>query len=224
MFVVDNPTIVFCGRDMTRNFLRCEYSRRIMFCVFFFFLMIRRPPRSTQGVSSAASDVYKRQQLQVKMEILDLSGQKEKRVKNTLGEGRPPSNNALTRPYSLPWPWSSRMCPLLMATPLPKRPWGAAKMAASQWWKQEPSASLGAKTGRSSDAPFSTTTNIPCTPVSYTHLTLPTILLVQISVVAVSLKKKKKHKTQFFLNIHNVKNSQSYHVHKKLWQGCLLRT
>eukprot|EP00831_Metopus_contortus_P066392 TRINITY_DN59240_c0_g1_i1.p2 TRINITY_DN59240_c0_g1~~TRINITY_DN59240_c0_g1_i1.p2 ORF type:complete len:217 (-),score=32.62 TRINITY_DN59240_c0_g1_i1:92-742(-) len=28
-------------------------------------------------------------------------------------------------------------------------------------------------------------------PVSYTHLTLPTILLVQISVVAVSLKKKK---------------------------------
>eukprot|EP00831_Metopus_contortus_P013214 TRINITY_DN15344_c0_g1_i1.p1 TRINITY_DN15344_c0_g1~~TRINITY_DN15344_c0_g1_i1.p1 ORF type:complete len:101 (+),score=32.05 TRINITY_DN15344_c0_g1_i1:103-405(+) len=33
-------------------------------------------------------------------------------------------------------------------------------------------------------------------PVSYTHLTLPTILLVQISVVAVSLKKKKRIKTQ----------------------------
>eukprot|EP00831_Metopus_contortus_P080339 TRINITY_DN8202_c0_g1_i2.p1 TRINITY_DN8202_c0_g1~~TRINITY_DN8202_c0_g1_i2.p1 ORF type:complete len:150 (-),score=9.75 TRINITY_DN8202_c0_g1_i2:49-498(-) len=30
-------------------------------------------------------------------------------------------------------------------------------------------------------------------PVSYTHLTLPTILLVQISVVAVSLKKKKQY-------------------------------
>eukprot|EP00831_Metopus_contortus_P063244 TRINITY_DN5566_c0_g2_i1.p1 TRINITY_DN5566_c0_g2~~TRINITY_DN5566_c0_g2_i1.p1 ORF type:complete len:266 (-),score=54.49 TRINITY_DN5566_c0_g2_i1:23-820(-) len=30
-------------------------------------------------------------------------------------------------------------------------------------------------------------------PVSYTHLTLPTILLVQISVVAVSLKKKKQN-------------------------------
>eukprot|EP00831_Metopus_contortus_P076451 TRINITY_DN70587_c0_g1_i1.p2 TRINITY_DN70587_c0_g1~~TRINITY_DN70587_c0_g1_i1.p2 ORF type:complete len:149 (-),score=22.51 TRINITY_DN70587_c0_g1_i1:68-514(-) len=29
-------------------------------------------------------------------------------------------------------------------------------------------------------------------PVSYTHLTLPTILLVQISVVAVSLKKNQK--------------------------------
>ncbi len=31
--------------------------------VFFFFLMIRRPPGSTQGRSSAASDVYKRQVL-----------------------------------------------------------------------------------------------------------------------------------------------------------------
>ena len=30
--------------------------------VFFFFLMIRRPPRSTLDRSSAASDVYKRQQ------------------------------------------------------------------------------------------------------------------------------------------------------------------
>ena len=29
--------------------------------MFVFFLMIRRPPRSTQGRSSAASDVYKRQ-------------------------------------------------------------------------------------------------------------------------------------------------------------------
>src|SRR5450756_3226061 len=34
-----------------------------VFCLFrfFFFLMIRRPPRSTQSRSSAASDVYKRQ-------------------------------------------------------------------------------------------------------------------------------------------------------------------
>eukprot|EP00831_Metopus_contortus_P014626 TRINITY_DN16057_c0_g1_i2.p1 TRINITY_DN16057_c0_g1~~TRINITY_DN16057_c0_g1_i2.p1 ORF type:complete len:187 (-),score=45.70 TRINITY_DN16057_c0_g1_i2:264-824(-) len=31
------------------------------FYIVFFLLMIRRPPRSTQGVSSAASDVYKRQ-------------------------------------------------------------------------------------------------------------------------------------------------------------------
>src|SRR5450756_1366489 len=29
--------------------------------LFFFFLMIRRPPRATQSRSSAASDVYKRQ-------------------------------------------------------------------------------------------------------------------------------------------------------------------
>eukprot|EP00831_Metopus_contortus_P017290 TRINITY_DN17283_c0_g1_i3.p1 TRINITY_DN17283_c0_g1~~TRINITY_DN17283_c0_g1_i3.p1 ORF type:complete len:139 (-),score=30.98 TRINITY_DN17283_c0_g1_i3:102-518(-) len=38
------------GRMSTANYI-----------LFFFFLMIRRPPRSTQGVSSAASDVYKRQ-------------------------------------------------------------------------------------------------------------------------------------------------------------------
>src|SRR5450756_1396391 len=33
----------------------------ITFSLFFFFLRIRRPPRSTQSRSSAASDVYKRQ-------------------------------------------------------------------------------------------------------------------------------------------------------------------
>eukprot|EP00825_Cyclidium_porcatum_P005559 TRINITY_DN12713_c0_g1_i2.p1 TRINITY_DN12713_c0_g1~~TRINITY_DN12713_c0_g1_i2.p1 ORF type:complete len:133 (-),score=28.99 TRINITY_DN12713_c0_g1_i2:31-429(-) len=38
--------------------------------------------------------------------------------------------------------------------------------------------------------------------VSYTHLTLPTICSVQISVVAVSLKKKKKENT--------IKNKNSY--------------
>ena len=32
-----------------------------MLVVFFFFLKVRRPPRSTLGRSSAASDVYKRQ-------------------------------------------------------------------------------------------------------------------------------------------------------------------
>ena len=31
-------------------------------CGIVFFLMIRRPPRSTQSRSSAASDVYKRQE------------------------------------------------------------------------------------------------------------------------------------------------------------------
>ena len=32
-----------------------------VFCLKKFFLMIRRPPRSTHCISSAASDVYKRQ-------------------------------------------------------------------------------------------------------------------------------------------------------------------
>eukprot|EP01016_Furgasonia_blochmanni_P036731 TRINITY_DN422_c0_g1_i8.p1 TRINITY_DN422_c0_g1~~TRINITY_DN422_c0_g1_i8.p1 ORF type:complete len:122 (+),score=38.86 TRINITY_DN422_c0_g1_i8:81-446(+) len=38
----------------------------------FFFLMIRRPPRSTQSRSSAASDVYKRQQLLLGRVVLGL--------------------------------------------------------------------------------------------------------------------------------------------------------
>eukprot|EP00825_Cyclidium_porcatum_P010885 TRINITY_DN15560_c0_g1_i1.p4 TRINITY_DN15560_c0_g1~~TRINITY_DN15560_c0_g1_i1.p4 ORF type:complete len:136 (-),score=5.49 TRINITY_DN15560_c0_g1_i1:29-436(-) len=37
-------------------------------------------------------------------------------------------------------------------------------------------------------------------PVSYTHLTLPTICSVQISVVAVSLKKKKEKKTSMHIS------------------------
>eukprot|EP00831_Metopus_contortus_P003102 TRINITY_DN11153_c0_g1_i1.p1 TRINITY_DN11153_c0_g1~~TRINITY_DN11153_c0_g1_i1.p1 ORF type:complete len:155 (-),score=64.26 TRINITY_DN11153_c0_g1_i1:17-481(-) len=49
-------------------------------------------------------------------------------------------------------------------------------------------------------------------PVSYTHLTLPTILLVQISVVAVSLKKKKKVKSYTGVKIYNNK----IHVRKTL--------
>ena len=36
--------------------------RRTRVVLVFFFLMGRRPPRSTQGRSSAASDVYKRQE------------------------------------------------------------------------------------------------------------------------------------------------------------------
>ena len=36
---------------------------------FFFFLMIRGPPRSSQSRSSAASDVYKRQHTEVTMAI-----------------------------------------------------------------------------------------------------------------------------------------------------------
>ena len=40
----------------------CEWCGGGSLCVFvFFFVMNRRPPRSTQSRSSAASDVYKRQ-------------------------------------------------------------------------------------------------------------------------------------------------------------------
>ena len=39
----------------------CMFVRSPSRCLLFFFLMIRRPPRSTLDRSSAASDVYKRQ-------------------------------------------------------------------------------------------------------------------------------------------------------------------
>ena len=38
-----------------------QYRKMYRIEVMVFFLMIRRPPRSTQSRSSAASDVYKRQ-------------------------------------------------------------------------------------------------------------------------------------------------------------------
>ena len=41
----------------------------------FFFLLIRRPPRSTQGRSSAASDVYKRQALADALHNLRATGE-----------------------------------------------------------------------------------------------------------------------------------------------------
>eukprot|EP00831_Metopus_contortus_P084527 TRINITY_DN9620_c0_g1_i2.p1 TRINITY_DN9620_c0_g1~~TRINITY_DN9620_c0_g1_i2.p1 ORF type:complete len:248 (-),score=26.78 TRINITY_DN9620_c0_g1_i2:34-720(-) len=49
------------------------------------------------------------------------------------------------------------------------------------------------------------------TPVSYTHLTLPTILLVQISVVAVSLKKKnRKTLKRRHINKHHCQQNWTY--------------
>eukprot|EP00825_Cyclidium_porcatum_P018483 TRINITY_DN21077_c0_g1_i1.p2 TRINITY_DN21077_c0_g1~~TRINITY_DN21077_c0_g1_i1.p2 ORF type:complete len:127 (-),score=13.25 TRINITY_DN21077_c0_g1_i1:90-470(-) len=46
---------------------------RIFSINFFFFLMLRRPPRSTHCISSAASDVYKRQVHGVEQTISNLS-------------------------------------------------------------------------------------------------------------------------------------------------------
>ena len=47
-----------------------ELSRRSVLSTWFFFLMLRRPPRSTLDRSSAASDVYKRQELNIEIGIL----------------------------------------------------------------------------------------------------------------------------------------------------------
>ena len=43
-----------------------------VFCLKKFFLMIRRPPRSTHCISSAASDVYKRQEYKERYEALGI--------------------------------------------------------------------------------------------------------------------------------------------------------
>ncbi len=51
----------------------------------FFFLMIRRPPRSTQSRSSAASDVYKRQEFD-KFKKLENEIVHFKRIKFSDGE------------------------------------------------------------------------------------------------------------------------------------------
>ncbi|BCP58370.1 hypothetical protein SUT007_18280 [Streptococcus parasuis] len=47
--------------QITLDNLPYRNDDRIGFFFFFFFLMIRPPPRSTRALSSAASDVYKRQ-------------------------------------------------------------------------------------------------------------------------------------------------------------------
>eukprot|EP00825_Cyclidium_porcatum_P052553 TRINITY_DN998_c0_g3_i1.p1 TRINITY_DN998_c0_g3~~TRINITY_DN998_c0_g3_i1.p1 ORF type:complete len:405 (-),score=94.31 TRINITY_DN998_c0_g3_i1:267-1481(-) len=68
-----DAVIGFCGVLRSRVYLTvlhifllwlyafCFSLSTQVFYLFFFFLMIRRPPRSTHCISSAASDVYKRQ-------------------------------------------------------------------------------------------------------------------------------------------------------------------
>ena len=46
----------------------------LMFVFCFFFLMIRRPPRSTLDRSSAASDVYKRQEQRKARKLVETEG------------------------------------------------------------------------------------------------------------------------------------------------------
>ena len=52
--------------------------------LLFFFLMIRRPPRSTQSRSLAASDVYKRQGLHLEGRVPDADSERGVLVANTI--------------------------------------------------------------------------------------------------------------------------------------------
>ncbi|CZR83240.1 hypothetical protein CDFC105_43953 [Clostridioides difficile] len=53
--------MVGVGPGRVRFLLGCMMPVRALVVGCFFFLMTRRPPRSTRKESSAASDVYKRQ-------------------------------------------------------------------------------------------------------------------------------------------------------------------
>ena len=58
-----------------------------VFCLKKFFLMIRRPPRSTHCISSAASDVYKRQTLLFETKVFAVCDrQLEKYVHRTVAD------------------------------------------------------------------------------------------------------------------------------------------
>eukprot|EP00825_Cyclidium_porcatum_P035814 TRINITY_DN37604_c0_g1_i1.p2 TRINITY_DN37604_c0_g1~~TRINITY_DN37604_c0_g1_i1.p2 ORF type:complete len:120 (-),score=34.61 TRINITY_DN37604_c0_g1_i1:215-574(-) len=59
----------------------------VSFC-YFFFLMIRRPPRSTHCISSAASDVYKRQYQRRVHGPQEKNKREEKGVKKSMGESK----------------------------------------------------------------------------------------------------------------------------------------
>mgnify|MGYP003381501969 CR=1 FL=1 len=58
------------GRSVLYAFV-CYSKSLLLFFSFVFCLMIRRPPRSTLDRSSAASDVYKRQDIHIEREKND---------------------------------------------------------------------------------------------------------------------------------------------------------
>ena len=58
-----------CYVSFFHSSLRIRFTSHVFISFSFFFLMIRRPPRSTLDRSSAASDVYKRQILCLFSEI-----------------------------------------------------------------------------------------------------------------------------------------------------------
>ena len=88
--------------------------------VGFFFLMIRRPPRSTQSRSSAASDVYKRQTYGFASSTGKLKG-KILRIRK---------NESTKNIYSPALP----AC-LLYTSPSPRDSW-ASRMPSSAWKKK----------------------------------------------------------------------------------------
>eukprot|EP00825_Cyclidium_porcatum_P040007 TRINITY_DN4971_c0_g1_i1.p5 TRINITY_DN4971_c0_g1~~TRINITY_DN4971_c0_g1_i1.p5 ORF type:complete len:102 (+),score=16.63 TRINITY_DN4971_c0_g1_i1:64-369(+) len=86
------------------TFLWCFY---LLYVCFFFFLMIRRPPRSTHCISSAASDVYKRQaKADLTHLIARLSGERDRDLSGRPGKscqaGASPARGGRFRPGGYP--------------------------------------------------------------------------------------------------------------------------
>ena len=68
------------------NDICCAEGRVKAFCDVF-FLMIRRPPRSTLDRSSAASDVYKRQNVKRETYLVKRSGRTTRYERRMASEG-----------------------------------------------------------------------------------------------------------------------------------------
>eukprot|EP00831_Metopus_contortus_P028358 TRINITY_DN23587_c0_g1_i5.p1 TRINITY_DN23587_c0_g1~~TRINITY_DN23587_c0_g1_i5.p1 ORF type:complete len:195 (+),score=18.90 TRINITY_DN23587_c0_g1_i5:123-707(+) len=177
--------------------------------------MVRRPPRSTQGVSSAASDVYKRQvhggeqsSLLRSLIILKYSV-KQKGLPFVLLEKTVPVKLASFFILEAS-PKGIVITPRTRARASPD--WVAAELIllyrSKRTFSHPGVAYCLICCSKQDDFPIEKILyeyslrsqsqaaliyfSFYIISVSYTHLTLPTILLVQISVVAVPFKKKKK--------------------------------
>ena len=137
---------VFCLKK-TINFHQCDLPLHVI------FLMIRRPPRSTHCISSAASDVYKRQ-------VLHLNKLESPSPKDALCQVGPVVLELSLIHISEP------TRPLYIAYAVFCLKKGKATLVDDQQENSKHSWMIGIQVSSNEE------------PVSYTHLTLPTICSV----------------------------------------------
>eukprot|EP00825_Cyclidium_porcatum_P012421 TRINITY_DN16481_c0_g1_i2.p2 TRINITY_DN16481_c0_g1~~TRINITY_DN16481_c0_g1_i2.p2 ORF type:complete len:200 (+),score=52.82 TRINITY_DN16481_c0_g1_i2:132-731(+) len=179
--------------------------------------MIRRPPRSTHCISSAASDVYKRQvstqsTWAQKREETQYKRKLEQNKKKCLNKKQEQIEYENKQQKNSPYNAQTKdkqqeegglgfeTCKEMKQSR--KKPQIKKLKKKNRIAQQHTHAELhrdnkekwkeGAKTKKKNRASTYKNKSKNAIAVSYTHLTLPTICSVQISVVAVSFKKKKK--------------------------------